>query len=97
MALVYNEAYSYSGLGASLRWARERPVADSGKGLARKGVGMAQPGPRNLITDVEGLLVGQAHDERLRSGVTVILPQGARAGGGRCARRRAGGARGPDA
>jgi D-aminopeptidase len=36
---------------------------------------MAQPGPRNSITDIEGLLVGQAHDERLRSGVTVILPQ----------------------
>jgi L-aminopeptidase/D-esterase-like protein len=33
-----------------------------------------QPGPRNLITDVPGLAVGQAHDARLRSGVTVILP-----------------------
>jgi len=29
---------------------------------------------RNLITDVEGLRVGHAHDGRLRSGVTVILP-----------------------
>lgn len=30
-------------------------------------------GPRNLITDVPGLLVGQAADARLRSGVTVLL------------------------
>ena len=28
----------------------------------------------NLITDVPGLAVGQATDERARSGVTVILP-----------------------
>src|SRR5512141_2035192 len=32
------------------------------------------PGPRNLITDVEGLKVGQAQDARARTGVTVILP-----------------------
>jgi L-aminopeptidase/D-esterase-like protein len=32
------------------------------------------PGPRNLITDVEGLAVGQSHDADLRSGVTVLLP-----------------------
>lgn len=31
-----------------------------------------KPGPRNLITDVGGLLVGQHHDARLRSGVTVL-------------------------
>lgn len=31
-----------------------------------------QPGPRNLITDVPGLLVGQATDEHAASGVTVI-------------------------
>lgn len=30
------------------------------------------PGPRNLITDVPGLLVGNAHDAALRSGVTVL-------------------------
>ena len=30
-------------------------------------------GPRNLITDVVGLKVGNAEDERLRSGVTVIM------------------------
>ena len=33
----------------------------------------ARPGPRNLITDVLGLRVGQAHDSTVRSGVTVIL------------------------
>lgn len=34
----------------------------------------ARPGPRNLITDVPGLKVGQAQDEIVRTGVTVILP-----------------------
>lgn len=34
----------------------------------------ARTGARNLITDVEGLAVGQAHDARARTGVTVILP-----------------------
>jgi L-aminopeptidase/D-esterase-like protein len=28
---------------------------------------------RNLVTDVSGVLVGQAHDDRVRSGVTVVL------------------------
>lgn len=31
-----------------------------------------RPGPRNLITDVAGLSVGNAHSEELRSGVTVV-------------------------
>ena len=31
-----------------------------------------QPGARNLITDVPGLRVGNAHDARLRSGTTVL-------------------------
>jgi L-aminopeptidase/D-esterase-like protein len=34
----------------------------------------ARPGPRNLITDVAGLTVGQAQDAAVRTGVTVILP-----------------------
>ncbi|HEX3916346.1 MAG TPA: P1 family peptidase [Caulobacteraceae bacterium] len=34
---------------------------------------LARPGPKNLITDVAGLRVGQAHDAVVRSGVTVIL------------------------
>ena len=34
---------------------------------------MAEPGPRNLITDVPGLLVGQAEDEAGSTGTTVIL------------------------
>jgi L-aminopeptidase/D-esterase-like protein len=34
---------------------------------------MIRPGPRNLITDVEGLRVGQAEDARVRTGVTVLL------------------------
>jgi len=32
------------------------------------------PGPRNLITDVSGLRVGNAEDAGLRSGCTVLLP-----------------------
>ncbi|WP_323795450.1 P1 family peptidase [Nisaea sp.] len=35
-----------------------------------------QPGKLNLITDVPGLRVGNADDERLRSGVTVLVPDG---------------------
>jgi D-aminopeptidase len=31
-----------------------------------------KPGPRNLITDVAGLLVGNAADARLKSGVTIL-------------------------
>jgi len=32
-----------------------------------------RPGPKNLITDVAGLKVGNATDQALRSGVTVVL------------------------
>ncbi|MEF2073580.1 P1 family peptidase [Consotaella aegiceratis] len=32
-----------------------------------------QSGPRNLLTDVHGLLVGHADDARLKSGVTAVL------------------------
>lgn len=35
---------------------------------------MLQPGPRNALTDVPGLTVGQAEDRTLTTGVTVILP-----------------------
>ena len=33
---------------------------------------MMRPGPRNQITDVPGILVGNASDARLKSGVTVL-------------------------
>jgi len=33
-----------------------------------------RPGPRNLITDVDGILVGNAEDHRVRTGVTVVYP-----------------------
>ena len=33
------------------------------------------PGPLNLITDIEGVRVGNAHDIRVRSGVTVVLTE----------------------
>ena len=32
-----------------------------------------RPGPKNLITDVMGLSVGQAADATLKSGVTVLV------------------------
>ena len=35
---------------------------------------MARPGPRNLITDVDGILVGNAVEPAVRTGVTVVLP-----------------------
>ena len=34
----------------------------------------ARPGPRNLITDVAGITVGNATDAALATGVTVVLP-----------------------
>jgi L-aminopeptidase/D-esterase-like protein len=34
------------------------------------------PGARNLITDVPGLQIGHAEDSKVRTGVTVILPDG---------------------
>ena len=34
---------------------------------------MAAPGPRNLITDVPGILVGQAEDTAGCTGTTVVL------------------------
>jgi L-aminopeptidase/D-esterase-like protein len=36
---------------------------------------MGKAGPLNLLTDVPGLLVGHVADQRLRSGVTVVLPE----------------------
>jgi len=32
------------------------------------------PGAENTITDIEGLAVGNAHDDAVQSGVTVVLP-----------------------
>lgn len=35
---------------------------------------MARPGPKNTLTDVTGVTVGCAEDQRVRTGVTVIVP-----------------------
>lgn len=35
---------------------------------------MPRPGPRNLVTDVDGIRVGNAEDARAWSGTTVVLP-----------------------
>jgi L-aminopeptidase/D-esterase-like protein len=42
---------------------------------------MMRTGPRNLITDVAGLTVGNAEDVRLKSGVTAVLCDGPTAAG----------------
>jgi L-aminopeptidase/D-esterase-like protein len=47
---------------------------DNKPGAMRPKAMTARPGPRNLITDVPGLMVGQAQDAAVRTGVTVILP-----------------------
>lgn len=36
---------------------------------------MIRPGPRNSLTDIEGLLVGNAEDHAARTGVTVVLAE----------------------
>ncbi len=35
---------------------------------------MNHPGPKNLITDVDGLRIGNMHNADVRTGVTVLLP-----------------------
>ncbi|MCK5621705.1 MAG: P1 family peptidase, partial [Alphaproteobacteria bacterium] len=37
---------------------------------------MIRPGPRNLITDVPGIRVGNAEQADHLTGVTVVLPDG---------------------
>src|SRR5207302_8898573 len=51
----------------------DRPQCDL-QGVMSPAAQSARPGARNLITDVQGLKVGQAEDLRVRSGVSVILP-----------------------
>ena len=36
-----------------------------------------QPGPANLITDLDGILVGNAHDAAVITGVSVVVPDAA--------------------
>lgn len=43
---------------------------------------MTKPGPRNLITDVDGILVGNAHDANVRTGATVVFPENRAVAGG---------------
>ena len=40
-----------------------------------RGIRRLKPGPRNLITDVEGFLVGNAADPALKSGTTVLTAE----------------------
>jgi D-aminopeptidase len=57
---------SFAAFGATGAAAAAEPTAPS-----------SGPGPRNLITDVPGLKVGQAAEPAARTGVTVILPDAA--------------------
>ena len=49
-------------------------VAGAQQSDTGEGSPASQTGARNLITDVDGLKVGQSHDATIRTGVTVILP-----------------------
>ncbi len=42
---------------------------------------MIRPGPQNLITDVDGIKVGNAQDEKAWSGVTAVVPDRSAVGG----------------
>ena len=57
-------AASATGTAASAKPAAQNAARASGR-----------TGPLNLITDVEGIKVGQAHDAGVRTGVTVILAE----------------------
>jgi L-aminopeptidase/D-esterase-like protein len=52
------------------------PAARDRLGGKKMKVPFFRPGPRNLITDVAGLAVGNAQDEEARTGVTVLLCEG---------------------
>lgn len=58
---------------AALAAAGKTPPSPAGAGPQKS---RGQTGPRNLITDVEGLSVGLADDPGVRTGVTVILAEG---------------------
>ncbi|MGA9794423.1 MAG: P1 family peptidase [Rhizomicrobium sp.] len=58
-------------LSASTAALGARPLIALAQG---KATGSGAAGPRNLITDVPGLQIGQADDPKARTGVTVILP-----------------------
>lgn len=50
-------------------------AATAGTASAQAPRRMGKTGPRNLITDVAGIRVGQAHDAKARTGVSVILAE----------------------
>ncbi len=54
---------------------------DIGAAFARGAGALIRPGPKNLLTDVPGILVGNAEDGKARSGVTVILSEERAVGG----------------
>jgi D-aminopeptidase len=36
-------------------------------------VAVSKPGPKNLITDISGLKVGNSSDENIKTGTTVLV------------------------
>lgn len=64
-----------SGLaGASSMLAASGAAAQTRAAPSPSGDRRGKPGPRNLITDVAGITVGQADSPAVRTGVTVIVP-----------------------
>jgi L-aminopeptidase/D-esterase-like protein len=45
----------------------------SGDAISLAAIRRARPGPRNLITDVPGLFVGNAEDHQVKTGTTVLV------------------------
>lgn len=63
---------------ASLLWAQQTPVRPRAREIGII-TGVGAPGPLNAITDVAGVMVGQAtviRGDYARTGVTVVLPHG---------------------
>lgn len=71
-------AISTTGIVKSASGIAEAPAAQgiSGQTDGAEAVN-TRTGPRNLITDVGGLKVGQSDDDKVQTGVTVIVPDGA--------------------
>lgn len=64
-------AVTTTGIAMTMSGKSKAAAAQRSAGVAAN---VARTGPRNLITDVAGLQVGQAHDADTQTGVTVILP-----------------------
>lgn len=64
-------AVTTTGVTMTVAGKSQAAAAQSAAGTAAD---ISRTGPRNLITDVAGLQVGQSHDTDIQTGVTVIVP-----------------------